>query len=102
MDPTLLIHPGEILEEEFLKPYGLRASAFAVSIGLPANRVTEIVAGKRSITPDTAVLFGEAFGTTAEFWLNLQARHDLDVARMGVPSDRIEKARALRKTLTAA
>jgi addiction module HigA family antidote len=70
-------HPGEILLEEFLNPLGLSQVAFAGHIGVSVQRVNEIVRGKRGVTPETAWLFAEAFGTTPEFWLNLQANYDL-------------------------
>ena len=80
MDPRLLIHPGEVLKEEFLVPLGLSSNRLAKAIGVPTNRITEIVNGTRGITGETAVLLGHAFGTTPEFWLNLQSRYELDVA----------------------
>ena len=70
-------HPGEILLEEFLNPLGLSQVAFGGHIGVLVQRVNEIVRGKRGITPETAWLFSEAFGTSPEFWLNLQANYDL-------------------------
>ena len=70
-------HPGEILLEEFLNPLGLSQVAFSAHIGVPVQRVNEIVRGKRGITPESAWLFAEAFGTTPEFWLNLQSNYDL-------------------------
>jgi addiction module HigA family antidote len=70
-------HPGEILLEEFLKPYGLTQVAFAKHINIPAQRVSEIVQGKRGVTPETAWLFAQALGTTPEFWANLQTEYDL-------------------------
>jgi addiction module HigA family antidote len=70
-------HPGEILLEEFLNPLGTSQVAFAKHIGVPTQRINEIVRGKRGITPDTAWLFAQALGTTPEFWLNLQAAYDL-------------------------
>jgi addiction module HigA family antidote len=85
-------HPGEILLEEFLKPMGVTQVDFAAHIGVPVQRVNEIVRGKRGITPDTAWLFSQAFNTSPEFWLNLQASHDLAKSR---PSRKIQK---LRKT----
>lgn len=69
--------PGEILLEEFLKPLGLSQSAFARHIGWPQPKVNEIVTGKRGITPETAMVFAEAFNTTPQFWLNLQQAVDL-------------------------
>jgi len=79
--PIAPIHPGEVLSEEFLKPLELSASALARKIGVPASRVSEIAAGRRSITGDTALRFAAAFGTTVEFWMNLQKRWELEVAR---------------------
>jgi len=70
-------HPGAILAEEYLRPLGLSQVEFALHIGVPVQRVNEIVRGKRGITPDTAWLFAQALATTPEFWLNLQAMHDL-------------------------
>ena len=80
MNRMRLIHPGEILGEEFLKPLGISANALAHAIGVPANRVSGILGGKRSITADSALRLSRAFGTTPEFWLNLQIAHDLRVA----------------------
>jgi addiction module HigA family antidote len=70
-------HPGEILLEEFLNPLGLTQVAFAEHLGVPVQRINEIVRGKRGITPETAWLFSESFGTTPEFWLNLQTNYEL-------------------------
>ena len=70
-------HPGTILLKEFIEPLGLSQKAVAAHIGIPIQRINEIVRGKRGISPDTAWLFSEAFNTSPEFWLNLQATHDL-------------------------
>lgn len=70
-------HPGEVLLEEYLKPMQLTQVMFAHHIGVPTQRINEIVNGKRGITPETAWLFAEAFGTTPEFWMNLQSNYDL-------------------------
>ena len=70
-------HPGEILNEEFLRPLGVTPAAFAKHIGVPAPRVKEIIRGQRSVTPETAWLFAQALGTTPEFWLNLQGACNL-------------------------
>ena len=70
-------HPGEILLEEFLNPLAISQVAFAKHIGVPVQRINEIVRGKRGVTPQTAWLFAQALGTTPEFWINLQAAHDL-------------------------
>jgi addiction module HigA family antidote len=70
-------HPGEILLEEFLIPLRLSQVAFARHVGVPVQRINEIVRGKRGVTPDTAWLFAQALGTTPEFWINLQSAYDL-------------------------
>lgn len=70
-------HPGVILIEEFLKPLGVSQVAFAKHIRVPLQRVNEIVRGRRGVTPDTAWRFAQALATSPEFWLNLQAAHDL-------------------------
>ncbi|MDR3444475.1 HigA family addiction module antitoxin [Dyella sp.] len=75
------IHPGEILAEEFMKPLELSANALARAIEVTPTRVNEIANGKRSITADTALRFARYFGTTADFWMNLQQRFDLETAR---------------------
>ena len=75
------IHPGEILAGEFLEPIGLSASALGRHIGVPANRITEILNGRRGISGDTALRLAMAFGTTPDFWVNLQSHYDLECAR---------------------
>jgi len=75
------VTPGEVLKEEFMVPLGLSGRALAREFGVPSNRITEIVAGDRTISAETAIMLGERFGTTAEFWLNLQMAHDLEQAR---------------------
>jgi antitoxin HigA-1 len=75
------VHPGEILQEEFLKPLGLSQYRVAKSIGVPPRRINEIVHGKRAVTADTALRLARYFGTTPEFWLNLQVHHDLERTR---------------------
>ena len=70
-------HPGVILLEEFLEPMDLTQVALAEHLGIPTQRINEIIRGKRGITPDTAWLLSQAFGTTPQFWLNLQINHDL-------------------------
>jgi addiction module HigA family antidote len=74
------IHPGEILAEEFLGPLSMSANAFASAIGVPANRVSTILAQERAVTADTAIRFSKALGTTPEFWLNLQQAYELRLA----------------------
>ena len=75
------VHPGEMLREEFLIPLGISANALAMSIGVPATRIGEIVNERRGITGDTAIRLGEFFRVGPEFWMNLQARYDLELAR---------------------
>jgi addiction module HigA family antidote len=75
------IHPGEVLAEEFLKPMEISQYRLAKDIHVPARRINEIVLGKRGITADTALRLARYFGTTDRFWLNLQARYDLEVER---------------------
>jgi antitoxin HigA-1 len=74
------VHPGEILRDEFLTPMGISVYELANAIKAPRSRVNDVVLGRRSITIDTAMRLGRYFGISAEFWINLQARHDLDVA----------------------
>ena len=75
------VHPGEILSEEFLKPLGISQYRLAKDIKVPARRVNEIVHGKRSISADTALRLSRYFNLSERFWLNLQARHDLEVEK---------------------
>lgn len=74
-------HPGEILVEEFLKPMNLSQNKLAMELRVPCHRINEIVHGRRSITADTALRLGRFFGTTPEFWMNLQQSYDLAAAR---------------------
>jgi addiction module HigA family antidote len=75
------IHPGEILMEEFLKPLGITQYRLAKDIKVPARRINEIVQGKRSISADTALRLSRYFNLSERFWLNLQARYDLEVEK---------------------
>lgn len=75
------VHPGEVLSEEFMRPLGLSANALARATRVPPNRISAIVKGDRGVTADTALRLGKAFGTTPDFWLNLQKQYDLDIAR---------------------
>jgi antitoxin HigA-1 len=84
----LRTHPGEVLREEYLLPLNLSARGLAKLLGVPANRLTEIMRGTRDVTADTAIRLGRYFGTDPRFWLNLQAAHDLSKA---------EKAHSYRK-----
>lgn len=72
-------HPGEILQKEFLKPYNMTAHALSIAIHVPASRIADIVKGKRSVSADTAIRLARYFGTTAQFWLNLQNNYDLSM-----------------------
>ena len=74
-------HPGEILLEEFLRPLGITQVGFARHLGVPLQRINEIVRGKRGVTPETAWLLAQALDTTPEFWVNLQAMRDLAASR---------------------
>jgi antitoxin HigA-1 len=84
------IHPGEILSEEFLKPLGLSMNQLALALRVPGNRINAIVAGQRGITADTALRLSRYFGTSPQFWINLQARYDLESAKDQM-ADRIER-----------
>ena len=75
------ITPGEVLLEEFLKPMGISQSRLAKDISVPANRISQVVHGKREITADTALRLGKYFGIEPEFWLNLQVRYNMKIAR---------------------
>jgi len=87
--PELLdpIKPGEILFEEFLQPMNIGQNQFARDIDVPVSRIADIIKGKRSITPDTALRFSRAFGTSPEFWLNLQMSYDLKLLRRNTWQD---------------
>lgn len=84
------IHPGEVLREEFLDPMGISQYRLAKDTSVPARRINEIVHGKRAITADTALRLGRYFGTSAQFWMNLQDHFDLEVQRDKI-GDRLEK-----------
>ena len=75
------IHPGEILLSEFLEPLGISQYRLAKDIGVTPRRINEIVHGRRSISADTALRLSHFFGMEAQFWLNLQARYDMEVAK---------------------
>lgn len=80
-------HPGVILSQEFLAPFNITQVAFAAHLGVPVQRVNELVRGKRGVTPQTAWLLSEALNTTPEFWINLQTAYDLALSR---PSESVE------------
>jgi addiction module HigA family antidote len=74
------VHPGEILSEDFMKPYRLSMNKLALDLRVPVTRIADIVAERRGISPDTALRLGRYFKTTPRFWLNLQTKYDLEVA----------------------
>ena len=92
MQPELRLptHPGEILLEEFLSPMGQTHVALAEHLGVPVQRINELVRGKRGVMPETAWLLAQALNTTPEFWLNLQAAYDLAAKIDGVVLKRQE------------
>lgn len=73
-------HPGEVLRAEFMEPMGLSARALAAELDVPANRISDILRERRSVSADTAIRLGRHFDTTARFWMNLQVAHDLSKA----------------------
>ncbi len=99
-------HPGEILREEYMAPLGLSARALAGALYVPSNRISDILRERRDVSADTAIRLGRYFGTEAQFWLNLQAAHDLSKAQAGadyrtikpisVPPERAELLRQLK------
>ena len=84
------IHPGAILQEEFLEPLGLSAYALAKAISVPRNRVTELTHAERAVTADTALRLSRFFGTSPDFWLGLQMAYDLEATRAAL-GDRLER-----------
>jgi addiction module HigA family antidote len=74
------IHPGEILSEDFMKPHRLSMNRLALDLRVPVTRIADIVAERRGISPDTALRLARYFKTSAQFWLNLQTKHDLEIA----------------------
>lgn len=89
------IHPGEILIEDFIEGFGITQNRLAVSIGVPPRRINEIVHGKRRITADTALRLGRFFAMSAQFWINLQVRYDLEV-EMDALGDALDSIQPLR------
>jgi addiction module HigA family antidote len=84
------VHPGEILAEDFMAPLGLTANRLALELHIPANRLSEIIRGRRSVTANTALRLGRYFKTSAEMWLGLQADYELRKARLEA-GERIER-----------
>ncbi|WP_411709569.1 HigA family addiction module antitoxin [Corynebacterium sp. LaCa116] len=81
------IHPGEVLNEDFIKAFGITQHKVAIDIGVPPRRINEIVHGKRGITADTALRLGKYFGIEPQFWLNLQGRYELEVAQDSIAQE---------------
>jgi addiction module HigA family antidote len=92
-------HPGEILQEEFLKPLGISQYRIAKDLNVPARRINEIVQGKRSISADTALRLARYFGTTDRFWLNLQARYDLEREKDRLGKRLVEEVEIFQKAV---
>ena len=90
------VTPGEMLKEEFLAEYGLSQNQLARAIGISPNRIAEIVNNRRRITADTALRLSLYFGNSPEFWMNLQARYDLKLARAGLKPGQAEQIKAQR------
>ncbi len=92
------IHPGEILLEEFMKPLGISQNQLARDLKVPPRRINEIVHGKRSMTMDTALRLARHFGTSVEFWINLQMHYELEVAEDNKLTERVKREVAPRMT----
>jgi addiction module HigA family antidote len=94
------VHPGEILAEEFMQPLGVSQYRLAKETDVPPRRINEIVQGRRAVTADTALRLAKFFGTSEMFWLNLQARYDLDVqrAKIGTRLESLGSLAQFRKT----
>jgi addiction module HigA family antidote len=89
------IHPGEVLAEEFLAPLGLSQYRLAQDLSVPPRRINEIVHGKRGVSADTALRLARYFGTSPQFWLNLQARYDLEVEQDRLGSRLVDEVAVL-------
>jgi antitoxin HigA-1 len=81
------IHPGEILREEYMHPMGLTAYALAKELHVPRTRIERLVSEKTSVTPDTALRLGKFFGTSAQFWTNMQASYDLTIGEKAIANE---------------
>ncbi|MBA3034362.1 MAG: HigA family addiction module antidote protein [Gammaproteobacteria bacterium] len=92
------IHPGEILREEFLLPLHLSANALAIALSVPAPRINDIARERRSVTADTALRLARYFGTSAEFWMGLQADFDLRVAER-IANDALARIQRMEQTV---
>jgi antitoxin HigA-1 len=106
MNQDVIIHPGEILKEEFLVPYGLNAHQLATKLDVPSHIINAILHGQRGISVEMSILLGHAFGMSNEFFANLQMHHDLKLARLEATNnpkiaDRLHRAGELSKELLA-
>ena len=86
-DPVALLHPGEILLEEFIRPFGLSPGKTAARLHIARPRIEKLVRGQTPVTVDTALRLEKLFGATAQFWLNLQTRYDLETAKRALADD---------------
>ncbi len=102
MERLFPIHPGEVLLEDFIKPFGLSQYRVAKDIGVPALRISQIVRGQRSITADTALRLARYFGTSAAVWLRLQARYDLEMAEAKIAKRINREVKVLQTTQPSA
>ena len=107
LDTSMLIHPGEVLKEEFIEPHGLNANQLAIRLGVPANAITAIINGTRGVSGPMSKLLGHAFGLSDAFFANLQTRYELDLAAIeashdGRAADRLRRADALARELNVA
>ena len=93
------VHPGILLKEEFLEPMSIKPGTLAVALQVTRDRITEIVKGKRDITPDTALRLSAFFGTSADFWINLQRHYDLVMAEKEFNSKIFREIRIISKSL---
>ena len=89
--PRIRTHPGEVLSEEFMGPLGLSARRLSEEICVPANRISEIVRARRDVTADTAIRLARRFGTTPQFWMNLQDAYDLSKAEATHDYSRVKR-----------
>ena len=95
------VHPGEVLLEDFMKPLGLSQYRLAQDLGVPALRISQIVHGKRAVTADTALRLARYFDTSANVWMRLQARYDLEIAEAEL-AERVEQEVKVRRPLAPA
>lgn len=89
-------HPGAILLEEFLKPLGISQVQLAVHLGVPIQRINELVRGKRGVTPETAILLAQALDTDPSFWMSLQANHDMGRVSLEMKKRKVRRVKSLR------